>query len=176
MWLAGDSIYVGAKWKLSFLYQSAVFTGKRDKTPERFCVIRFKAWSLSGPVPLLSMTSHALQFMQNILRCNRGLRSSLLFGRCQSLHNSSAWPPTSGIALLPGQLYVCVWHIHSAQMELQSHMSSHSSCQAFIDCDTANRNQMRFPYFGLVFFVIHLNIQVWILRVLTVFKHCLTRQ
>lgn len=147
MWLAGDYICVGAKWKLSFLCHSAVFEGKRDKTAECFCIIRFNAWSSSGPVPPRCITSRALQFKRNILRCNRGLCSSLLFGRCQSLLNSVAWPPTSGIALLPGQLYVCVWHINFAQMELRSHMSSHSSSQA--DCDTANRNQIhRFlPWF-----------------------------
>lgn len=160
MWLAGDYICVGAKWKLSFLYQSAVFKEKRDKTPEHFCVIRFNAWSSSGPVPPLCVTSRALQFMRDILRCNRGLCSSLLFGRCQSLHNSSVWPPTGGIALLPGQLYVCVWHIHSAQMELRSHMSSHSSSQAFLDCDTTNRNQIIFPHFCLVFCVIHMNLSL----------------
>lgn len=34
--------------KLSPLYQRAVFTGRRDKTPERFCVISPSGWCSSG--------------------------------------------------------------------------------------------------------------------------------
>lgn len=154
MWLAGDYICVGAKWKLSPLYQSAVFTGKRDKTPAHVCVISSNGWCSSGHGSPLCLTSRALLFMWNIPGCNRGLCSSLLFGRCRSLHNSSAWPPTSSIALLPGQLYACVWHIHSAQMELRSHMSSNSSSKAFVGCDAACWNQISLPPFCCVFSVI----------------------
>lgn len=95
-------------------------------------------------------SSRALLFMGNIPGCNRGLCSSLLFERCRSLHNSSAWPPTSSVALLPGQLYACVWHIHSAQMELRSHMSSHASSKAFVGCDATCWNQISlFAVFSL---------------------------
>lgn len=127
--------------------------GKRDKKIKRNAagvLLRHRVQRLvfvRAPLLRSCITSRALQLMRNILRCNRGLCSSLLFGRCRSLHNSSSWPPTSGIALLPGQLYACVWHIHSAQMELRSHMSSHSSSPSVIACDAANRNLVPFPHF-----------------------------